>query len=35
MADMVKGVFEHQFTSIKETSKEYQISSDDIRASGV
>jgi hypothetical protein len=23
-ADMVKGVFEHQFTSIKETSKEYQ-----------
>jgi hypothetical protein len=21
---MVKGVFEHQFTSIKETSKEYQ-----------
>jgi hypothetical protein len=23
-AEMVKGVFEHQFTSIKETSKEYQ-----------
>jgi hypothetical protein len=23
-ADMVKGVFKHQFTSIKETSKEYQ-----------